>query len=277
MAFIPPKTFAVGEVLSAIDMNTFVRDNTNDLDGRINALSGPLSFIYVGRRIVTETTTLVFDDLFGDGRDTSFVRAVYFRGVGGGGGGGGGGTTSRVGGGGGSGAYTEVFTTAVNFLKPDFLVTIGAGGAGGSAGSSGSAGTETQMPAGFATLGGGLGGSISVISQAGDMRSALGGPGGITASPQVTNIETLARLRFAGNRGGHGISVITSSDASGLKLGGTGADSPFGSGGGPGQNKTTGVSGFSGTGFGSGGGGAADDAATGGNGAPGVMIFDFYR
>jgi len=278
VTFIPPKTFSVGEVLSAIDMNTFVRDNTSNLDERLTEISSPLSYRYVGQRIITETTTVVFDDLFGNGIDTSFVRALYVRAVGGGGGGAGGGTTSRVGGGGGSGAYTEFFTTFLGAWQPNILVTIGQGGAGGAAGSSGSNGTSTTLPSELASLGGGNGGSISVISQSVDMRSGSGGLGGIVATATVTSIPpNFSRIRLRGNNGGTGISVITSSDAQGLKLGGEGANSPFGQGGLAGRGKTTAVNGSFGQGFGSGGGGGGDDTATGGDGMPGVVILDLFR
>ncbi|HEY7821614.1 MAG TPA: hypothetical protein VIG24_02210, partial [Acidimicrobiia bacterium] len=102
MTFITPKTWAVGEVLSAVDMNLYVRDNTANLDERVSDITdGPFSFRFVGRRFVTENATISFDDLFGDGTDTSFVRALRFIALGAGGGGAGGGATAKVGGGGG--------------------------------------------------------------------------------------------------------------------------------------------------------------------------------
>jgi hypothetical protein len=38
MAWTSPKTWAFGEVLTSTDMNTYVRDNTDDLDTRVGAL-----------------------------------------------------------------------------------------------------------------------------------------------------------------------------------------------------------------------------------------------
>jgi len=38
VAFTPPKTWSFGEILTSTDMNTYVRDNTDDLDTRVSAL-----------------------------------------------------------------------------------------------------------------------------------------------------------------------------------------------------------------------------------------------
>jgi len=38
VAFVTPKTWSFGEVLTSTDMNTYVRDNTADLDARVAAI-----------------------------------------------------------------------------------------------------------------------------------------------------------------------------------------------------------------------------------------------
>jgi len=38
VAFTSPKTWSFGEILTSTDMNTYVRDNTDDLDTRVSAL-----------------------------------------------------------------------------------------------------------------------------------------------------------------------------------------------------------------------------------------------
>jgi hypothetical protein len=53
MAWTSPKTWSFGEVLSSSDMNTYVRDNTADLDARVDAAS-----------VVKQVVTSVFDAEF---------------------------------------------------------------------------------------------------------------------------------------------------------------------------------------------------------------------
>lgn len=274
MTFINPKTWEVGEILSAVDMNVYVRDNSTDLDDRINDITGgPFSYRFAGRRVVTSTATVTFNDLFGDGTDTSFVRALRFIAQGGGGGGAGGGATAKVGGGGGAGAMIEVFTTSLASYQPSFSVTVGPAGAGGANEGSGSSGGNTSLPSIFAA--GGQGGTISTISQAVDMRSGAGGSGG-TTSGLTTSSSTGYRISISGDNGLSGFSIITSSDASGLQVAGNGANSRFGRGGRPAQNKGGSPTGADAAQFGAGGGGGVLTGA-GGDGGPGLVIIDMFR
>ena len=274
MTFITPKTFAVGEVLSAVDMNVFVRDNTADLDSRISSITdSPFSLRFVGRILVTESTTIAFDDMFGDGTDTSFVRALRLIGIGGGGGGAAGGTGNKVGGGGGAGGRVELFTRSLSDFQPTFAVTIGPGGAGGAVDQSGSNGGNTTAPGVFAAGGGS--GSISTTSSSADMRTARGGTGGGQSTP-TNSSSTGYVIRTEGDNGLPGFSIITDTDSSGIQASGQGASSPFGRGGRGQTNKGGPVFGGTGAGFGSGGGGGVL-TGVGGDGAPGVLIIDMFQ
>lgn len=277
MTFIPPKTFAVGEVLSAVDMNVFVRDNTANLDERIFQITnGEFSFRFVGRRVITSNQTVVFDDLFGDGTDTSFVRALRFIVQGGGGGGAGSGTTLKVGGGGGAGATIEEFRTSLGAYKPNFTAVVGPAGSGGVTESSGSSGGNSSVPGIFAPGGGA--GVISTISQAVDMRAGQGGVGGSAGGAAASATPGSYRIATNGENGLSGLSIVTSSDATGIQLGGNGGNTRFGRGGLPGRGKSGGTAnnGSAGSGFGTGGGGAVENGI-GGNGAPGLIIIDMFQ
>lgn len=283
MTFIPPRTFAVGEVLSAVDMNVFVRDNTTDLDERLTDITdGDFSFRYAGSRVYTETGKFNRNDAFGNGIDTSWLRYVRGRMVGGGGAGSPGSSTDAksVGAGGGSGAYTEFFYP-YSFLLDDGDVEIGAGGAAsltpGDPTADGSA-TRFELSFGFLTVGGGGRGGTSTISQTVDNRAARGGLGG-SVSGTAAGFLSFTPYRFAngqpGKNGWNGYSIVHAGDTT--FIGGSGADSVLGNGGQP----PTGKGDFTyraGAGFGFGGAGAWGEANVAGQaGASGVVLLDFFR
>lgn len=259
MTFITPKTFAVGEVLTAVDMNLYVRDNTADLDSRLNVISGANSFLFAGRRVITSSVTFEKDKALGALIDTPWARLFLVTLVGGGGAGGGcaatGSGATACGGGGGAGAYLQLFINASS-LDATTTVTVGQGGAGVSNGTGG-AGTSTVFgtftaPGGS---GGGAGGATGVGAAGGTLTTPLS-PFGVIVVP------------------GEGGSSAQ------LEIGGRGGNTPLGSGGRPG-NPAQGGTGLTAQGFGSGGGGAGQGATQparlGGAGSDGVVIIDVYR
>lgn len=191
---------------------------------------------------------------------TSTTSTVYRYRMIAGGGGGGGSSGSGIAGGGGSGAYVEGTFTGVS-PSTGITVTVGAAGTGGTAGVTGVTGGTTSLgsPVSISCSGGlGGGGAVSTIT--------AGGVGGtVTGSPNILVVN--------GQRGTAGLRTNTSGDAIG---GGPGAHSVLGAGGVPGQSGI-GASGLTtGTGYGSGGGGAFS-GGTGSNGAPGVMVIEWFE
>ena len=259
MTFVPPKTFAVGEVLTAIDMNTFVRDNTADLDSRLNVISGANSFLFAGRRVITSSVTFEKDEALGGGLDTSWARLFLVTLVGGGGAGGGceatGAGETACGGGGGAGGYVQLFIDASS-LDAATTVTVGEGGAGASNATGGN-GTSTVF--GTFTAPGGSGGLAGGTD-------AVGSAGGSPATP----LSPFGVIVVPGEGG----------SSAQLQIGGRGGNTPLGSGGRPG-NPAQGGTGLAAQGFGSGGGGAGQGASQparlGGAGRDGVVIIDVYR
>lgn len=187
----------------------------------------------------------------------------------GGGGGGGGVTTSAYscGGGGGAGGYLKALLTAAQIGSPVTL-TVGAGGAAGASSGTTTGGTgSTTSITGLLSCTGGTGGSTAVNN------AANGGGGGAATIVTGTGITIT---------GGGGVKGNASSGTTNL-VGGSGASTPYGTGGN--IMFSLGLGGASqggaGTGYGAGGGGAFNvgsggAAETGGAGQPGIVIITEY-
>lgn len=269
MAFISPKTWTVGEVLSAVDMNVYVRDNTADLNDRMEAITEAFSYRFAGRRVIESNTTFDKNDAFGDGTDTSWARRFKFTVVGGGGAGGGKITTSSGevanGGGGAAGAYFEGFVDAAD-LGTSVSITIGTGGTGASA-SAGGAGTSTIID-GVVECEGGGGGSLSNATST--FTGTSGAAGGLSSNNGVT-VEAIVKDAFYFD-GADGHSAYG-------PAGGRGGEGPLGSVGRQGVG-TTGGNAAPSHGYGVGGSGCGSFSATaetGAAGRPGVVIVDIFR
>jgi hypothetical protein len=181
--------------------------------------------------------------------------------IGGGGAGGGAaatgaGTTSCAGGGGGGEYARGVFSAAT--IGVSKAVTIGAAGTGNS-GATGGNGGNTSVGSTNISANGGSGG---ITGAAAATVQALGGAGGTGG--------TGGDFRTPGSVGGWAISNLTP----GFILGGSGANTQYGSGGN--AITTTATTGNAGAGYGAGGGGATNytsqSASTGGAGTKGVVI-----
>jgi len=181
-----------------------------------------------------------------------------------GGGGGGGGIAGNVsylggGAGGGAGGYSRLLATAAT-VGASKAVTIGAGGAGGTGNVFGSAGGTTSVGSLCVANGGsGGGGSAGTNSNPTGSQGGVAGTGDI-AAPGGSGLN------------GAGFNNTTSGNAPG----GNGANSVFGSGGigamtGPGVANGNNASGYGAGGSGAIGYGTASNA-TGGAGAPGIVI-----
>jgi hypothetical protein len=169
------------------------------------------------------------------------------------GGAGGGATAANNGGGGGAGAAAVKYLTG---LTPGntITVTVGAKGTGVSA-AAGNSGTASSIASGTQTITtvtapGGIGGNANGAQSA-------GGAGG--------GISTNGDLNFGGNPGAGDWSTISGAAGGGSIWGGAGTDS---AGGNPGVASTANSC--------SGGGGAGAGAnRTGGNGADGLVVFEW--
>jgi hypothetical protein len=266
MTFIPPKTFAVSEILTAVDLNVFLRDNTIDLDERVNRDA------YLGRVYITSTQTFDSNDAFGSGTDTSMVTRFAFTIIGGGGAGGGADSTSSTqcsaGGGGGAGSL-RMFNRTAALAQLITDIEIGDGGVG-VLGTTGGDGTVTRVLIDGTPLFSAPGGRGGSQVRRGDefIGTVLSGLGGV---PPIT----AATFSSPGAPGEPGFSSGLPNP--GLSLGGTGASSPYGAGGRFGSAPNNGSPGL---GFGAGGGGAANfgdaGARPGGNGAPGLCFIDMF-
>lgn len=281
MTFIAPKTWAVGEVLSAVDMNLYVRDNTEDLDNRVTGITdGDFSFRYAGSRVYTTTGKFNRDDAFGNGIDTSWIRYVHGKMVGGGGSGSPGDSTQTksVGGGGGAGAYVEFFYPYSFFLE-DGDVEIGAGGIGATTGPGGEgSATRFQLTFGFLAAGGGRRGDTSPLSQTVDNRQARGGDGGTVAGTSAGFLSFTPYRFVNGQRGGpgtNGFSVVHAGDD--LIMPGNGGSSMLGQGPTGTVQNVSPVTYRPGGGYGFGGAAGFEAVIPGDSGADGVVFLDFYR
>jgi hypothetical protein len=267
VTFVTPKTWAAGEVLSADDMNVYVRDNT-------------LAMSIGSRRIITRifstagTATFSKADPLGDGSlDGALIKQYRVIAIGGGGAGGGGLATSAnqasVASGGQSGGYAERFVLPSQF-DATITITVGAGGAAAS-GAAGGDGGDSSF--------GSTTSSPSVV--------ARGGRGGFVSTAKTGFVASNNTWRGLTNGVGafwfHGQSgqgaVYFGNEVTGL-AGGNGGSSLFGTGG-SGINAATDASLATGQRYGGGGGGVSQilpsaSAATGGAGAAGVVLVEMF-
>jgi hypothetical protein len=269
MTFITPKTWDVGEVLSAVDMNVYVRDNTNALN---------VGFRYVARRLFSTPGSFTFSkaDPMGDGSvDGSIIRAYRIICVGGGGAGGGGKATGSgqcsPASGGCSGKYAERFALS-SVYSSTVDVAVGAGGVG-AAGANGGDGTASTFAisntAARVSAPGGRGGSVFVNLEA---------PPSVSQTPFFSAASPIGDITSHGELG-HG-SLVILRGGSPASMGGNGGSGILGSGG-SGQGSTTGRTDADGRGFGGGGAGrnvavASGSADAGGNGSGGLVIVELY-
>lgn len=277
MTFITPKTWEVGEVLSAVDMNVYVRDNSNALNDAINDVAST-GFRYIGQRRYSPAGSYTFAkaDPFGNGSFSGVtVRAIRVRCVGGGGAGGGGATTTAgqasVAAGGSSGSYAESLFTSLAALPASVNVVVGAGGTGATGATGGDGGNSTFASGSFGVTGrGGRGGQRSsattgLIMLAGTFRTLTGSSG---------------QIKIEGGAGeGAMFDTDTPASPDSAMIGGGGGSNPLGIGA-LGlvnlQGRTFGEP----TGFGGGGSGVSvtttSTAVAGIDGGDGVVIVDVF-
>lgn len=182
------------------------------------------------------------------------VSRFRFRLVGGGGAGGGGlagsnGTGGSSGGGGGAGGYAEGWAT----VAPGATLTVVVGAGGQNATSAAGTDGGTTAIAGIASCTGGSGGAVGSTGSFG----GAGGTGSVMAG--IDGVWTLGGFGTDGNA------------ASASGVGGCGGASAFGGGGRGGT-----VYGVTGQAWGSGGGGGYLNNNLGGNGAPGIILLEFW-
>lgn len=273
MTFIAPKTWAVGEVLSAVDMNLYVRDNTNALKEQIDT-----GFRFAGRRIYSPPGNYTFAkaDPFGNGSLAGVtVRALRVICVGGGGAGAGGATTgageASIAAGGSAGSYAESLFTDLGALPASVAVIVGAGGTGATGTTGGDGGNSIFASGAYQVLGrGGRGGSRS------DATTGLIMIPGTFRSLQ----DSTGQIRIEGGAGEGSMFDTSSSGPNSLMVGGGGGSNPLGSG-------AAGLTSFQGrtfgepSGFGGGGSGVSitagsQTAVAGINGGGGVVIIDVF-
>lgn len=171
----------------------------------------------------------------------------------GGGGGGGGGTVANSGGGGGSGGVAIKWLTG---LTPGLTLAVAIGAIGtGNSGATGTNGNAAQVASGTQTI-------TTVV--------ANGGGGGITGAVPggglPATVGTGGDVNLGGGAGTTGQPAIN--------VGGTGGSSFFGGGGAAGGPNTAGAIALASGGGGGGAGGSVGNTA-GGNGAAGIVIFEW--
>lgn len=198
-----------------------------------------------------------------DKADYPWLDHVVVQVAGGGGAGGGVGSTgsgqTATGGGGGSGGYSKK-RIAVSDLSASETVTVGAAGTGASAGTGGSGG-NSSFGAHCSADGGTGGGAQS------------GGTGIDITTMGTGGAATGGDINIAGGSGGRAVRLTT---YPGRVQTGYGAPHMLGT---PGR-QGNGGDGLAAAGYGAGGGGADriqnSAAATGGDGAPGIVIVELY-
>lgn len=267
MAILTPKTFTSGEVLTAADVNAYLRGG------------------YMGSVYFTSSGTFTKATY-------SWLRAVKVKVQGAGGGGGGtdyidnaGEAASSPGGGG--GGYAESFITDIASLDSSVTVTVGSGGTAGTGGTSGSTNGTAGSSGGASSFG--LGTAYEVSGNGGSYGNrgpetsgffttagASGGSGtGDLVVPGKPS-EPCINLGLAGTTTTHVCGVGTNGGDSMLGAGGV----IVSSGATAGQVTRNGVTGSGYGGGGSGGAAAAGtgttDGADGGAGSNGIVIVELY-
>ena len=220
-----------------------------------------------------------------------WLRAMRVKVQGAGGGGGGtdyaGGTPIRAAGasGGHGGTFAESFITDIASLVASVTVTVGSGGSGGAggtfgstAGSDGSAGTDSSFGNGAAYEVSGVGGRQGLRGS--DTNVKYG-----TASLDYLGSPGVGDIVIPGSAGGVGISGAGGDgETYATGFGGVGGHSVLGHSNRQSMARTssnTAQDGLSGNGYGSGGSGGAvagtaQDGATGGDGANGIVILELF-
>jgi len=197
-----------------------------------------------------------------------WLAAIKVRVQGAGGGGAGAPATTganviSAGDGGGGGGYAESFITDIAGLADTITVTVGSGGAGGS-GNDGAAGGSSSFGTAVAANGGDKGEILSASSTLA-VNTSFGAGGSATAG----------QIQIHGGDGSQAERAYT-----GRSIGGSGGSSQFGGERRGRSSVSTSQPGQTGYGFGGGGSGASNSteraAASGGNGASGIVIIELY-
>ncbi len=231
-----------------------------DMPGFIENLKTGISGRLIARRVFTTSQTYT---------PSAGTRKIIIEATGGGGGGGGAPVTtsgqSSVGGGGASGDYVQ---SPLLDVQP-FIITIGAAGTGSDGLSIATAGGATIVGSIISVKGGASGGNGTATTSNQISGTAANSTGNLVYPP--------GSVVVTGGVGARGMVTFAGSQQG--TLGGSGGDSPLGSGA-PGQTTANNAFSVEAGMFGAGGAGAANFGASGtkkgGNGAPGVVIIWEY-
>jgi len=293
---VPRKTFVAGEILTALDVNTFLGDQAvmtfTDATERDAELPSPVEGMLIYREDAD-----VYEGWSGSAwvnvasigaAGYRFVETVYFTSSGtftkatypwlrairvkvqGAGGGGGGVPASPLnetaaGAGGGGGAYAEKFITDIAGLDASVTVTRGAGGTGGD----GTAAATTGGNSSFGALQANGGGAGAQTASTSTLAAALGGLGQTTTSGSPDFVAK-------GGDAPSGLAIGNSYASSGA-----GGDSFLGTVSRARVATAGAVEGVAGSEYGGGGAGAMSGTSNnvlrnGGNGADGIVIVELY-
>jgi hypothetical protein len=263
MAILTPKTFTSGEVLTASDVNAYLRGG------------------YMGSVYFTSSGTFTKATY-------PWLKAIRVKVVAGGGGGGGcdycGVADAAAAVGGGGGCYAESFITDIASLASSVTVTIGSGGAGGTGGTSGSPSGTTGTSGGDSEFGAGTAYEVSAGGGNAGNRGLDGasflGNDGVAARRVGTGDLVIGATATESS-----FSVGTTDSTFAMANASAGGASMLGVGGRGGRrrNQDSAEDGANGSVFGGGGGGGATTAQTtatnganGGTAANGIVIVEMY-
>lgn len=256
-------TWSTATYPSTTTSQQILYSTANNVVGELSTANSKLPATNSSGTLAMRAFSVVIQTFTSTGTYTPTAGMLYcqIQAVGGGGAGGGGAAATgqySTGGGGGSGENAVgVFSAAT--IGASQSVTIGAAGAGAS-GTTGGNGGNTSVGA-LISANGGSGGPVGAAGASSSTAGGAGGTGGTGGSYRVN-----------GSYGGSTIAIV----ASGINIGGNGANSPLGAG----ALYTFNANGAAGTGNGSGGGGAGDGgggvARTGGAGTKGAVIVTEY-
>lgn len=195
--------------------------------------------------------------------------------VGGGAGSGGVSTANGVSSGG-AGAAGGVIAVFKGFTpSATIAVVVGTNGTGGAAGADGTDGADSTLTYSASTLASGGKGLHSTGQTVNTPSSVPGGNGGSGNATAVGGTTLVSGIIINGQRGAPGLSHTTTA----MAFSGQGGNSLFGVGGGGIAGGATGGTGQSGQGPGAGGGGSVRESgadAGGANGAPGVVLVEWW-
>lgn len=243
------------------ESSDFVADGATAIENLADAIDDTMGRGYVLERTIYYTSNNTFTKA-----TYPWLRAIRCQVVGGGGGGGGANSGGGVscGGGGGGGAWSIQFITNIAGLAASETITVGGGGSSGAGG-----GTSSAFGA---TCTGGSGGGATANTTS---RSTTGTPAGGTASGTY-------QLAINGQRGQSATAFLVSGSHPYFRYAGDGGSSYLGQGGAGGADTRVpfNQSGIGATGKGAGGGGAtlanSGFGASGGSGAPGIVIVELF-